>query len=484
MNSDVRGSTRNVHPSDRKTPSRAAALIAPLIVASGIAYGSLLPFEWRQDTGAWWSLNPTSLAWPAPVTLEDLITNVLVYIPLGFVAFFAIRWRPATALEWDVGNSRTNDLSPAIGSPRREPGIVCVVGLSGLLLSIALECLQANLALRVASWVDVLLNTLGTLIGAAVAPIMAAVAKRGVSNGWDTLAQRPYSALSFLLVFAWLASWLAPIDFVSNTAELWNAFHSMGQLAPGERAWESIAPASGTGWIALRHTVLLVLLGCILRLAAGEWDRDRGRALVTAFTHAMALLVIGGLLQFLNTSHNVNAVSLLMGVPAISLGMLLGHNAVDSGRAGLWPSSRPIGLYTVALLVAIMLSNLALDELRSGSSGTMRAWPFVDLWKGAMTIAAGKILLVCCATIALTLLVLPLCRMIDQRRPGMIAGVVMALFAILHESSRPESEVAALDLSGPLLVVMTAVLVIHAARWAGPYTSEMQPVASSQSQLP
>lgn len=105
-----------------------------------IAYASLSPFDFSFETSVYpwdWILAPL----PKYITLFDVLSNVLGYIPFGFLMVFALfpqarRWK---ALVWSV--------------------------LAGMLLSGGMESLQTYVPSRVSSNVDLWANSLGTLIG-------------------------------------------------------------------------------------------------------------------------------------------------------------------------------------------------------------------------------------------------------------------------------------------------------------------------------
>lgn len=112
-----------------------------------IGYGSLYPF-------ANWTL-PSARAliflispWPQYVTRTDITTNILVYVPLGFLLGVVLRnyMGMRLTLFWAT-----------------------TLGLS---LSVVMELLQMLLPSRDASNVDMLTNTLGTLLGAMFARVM------------------------------------------------------------------------------------------------------------------------------------------------------------------------------------------------------------------------------------------------------------------------------------------------------------------------
>lgn len=106
-----------------------------------VIYASLYPFEDWRDLGTP-LFDFLTAAWPRYWTVFDLVTNVLAYLPLGFL------W--ATLLQT---------------AERRWPGVLGAV-LFGTFLSLGLETIQNYLPSRVPSNVDLACNALGTALGA------------------------------------------------------------------------------------------------------------------------------------------------------------------------------------------------------------------------------------------------------------------------------------------------------------------------------
>lgn len=134
-------------PASTAKPSGISRILA-LAYALLIAYGSLYPFTgWVAIPGeeAWSFL---TAPWPRYISRSDLITNVLVYLPLGLLIARALRAQ----------------LHP--------PAAVAIATLAGLLLSLAMEALQTFLPGRVSSRLDLVLNICGTLGGAVLAGLM------------------------------------------------------------------------------------------------------------------------------------------------------------------------------------------------------------------------------------------------------------------------------------------------------------------------
>jgi VanZ family protein len=112
--------------------------------AAVIVIASLYPFSGWQDAAVW-STDFLYADWPRYLTRNDVSTNLLAYLPLGYLLalrLFRPRWRGL--------------------------GIVLAC-LAGSLMSLALESLQTQLPGRIASNLDVVLNSLGTLAGALLA---------------------------------------------------------------------------------------------------------------------------------------------------------------------------------------------------------------------------------------------------------------------------------------------------------------------------
>lgn len=108
-----------------------------------IVYGSLYPFSgWLPAEGM---LDFLVAPWPRYIIRSDLIINFLAYLPLGLLAARALRYR------------------------LRPVAAVFAATLLCLLLSLAMESLQALLPERVSSLFDLLLNGLGGLGGALLA---------------------------------------------------------------------------------------------------------------------------------------------------------------------------------------------------------------------------------------------------------------------------------------------------------------------------
>jgi len=113
-----------------------------------LAYGSLYPLSaWQGER--LFDLSFLWAPWPRKITRIDLLTNLFIYVPFGIFATRALFHRHFSLVPW---------LS------------IC---LFGAVFSTSLECLQLFVPNRVASNVDILTNTTGVAIGAALAPFFS-----------------------------------------------------------------------------------------------------------------------------------------------------------------------------------------------------------------------------------------------------------------------------------------------------------------------
>lgn len=117
---------------------------AALVLYAGLViYGSLFPLaNWRMP-----EVNPLAfLVAPLPryITRTDIVTNILAYLPVGFLvaAMLRSRMRLRRAVLWAM--------------------------LSGLIFSLVMEMLQMFLPSRISSNLDILTNTLGAVLGAVL----------------------------------------------------------------------------------------------------------------------------------------------------------------------------------------------------------------------------------------------------------------------------------------------------------------------------
>lgn len=157
-----------------------------LIHAALIVFASLFPFDgWRaQGIDPWVFL---SAPLPPPYwTGFDVAINVAGYAPLGFL------------------------LGLALLRSGHERGAVFLAALAGVLLSLLMEYLQIYLPRRVPSNLDLLLNAIGALAGAAMAALLE---RWGAIDRWSDIRKRwfvPDARGALVLLALWPMALLFP----------------------------------------------------------------------------------------------------------------------------------------------------------------------------------------------------------------------------------------------------------------------------------
>lgn len=157
-----------------------------------IAYGSLFPFDFHTDVGGIGPLGTLLASWNKAPGRGDFISNILLYLPLGFVG--------ATA-------------SGKRASLRRI--VFCV--LVGVVLSVSVELLQYYDGGRDTEATDFYANTLGTLLGAAGGWLF------GREFRWPFLRELSDNRVPVLLLAAWIGYRLYPYVPTINLHKYWDA---------------------------------------------------------------------------------------------------------------------------------------------------------------------------------------------------------------------------------------------------------------------
>jgi VanZ family protein len=113
-----------------------------------IVYASLQPFRgWRFPPSD--ILRFLTAPWPRYITLDDVLINLIAYVPLGFLLALALKTR------------------------LRVLAAVSLATLLAAAVSLAMEGVQMFLPARIASNVDLLTNSTGALFGAMAAPLLS-----------------------------------------------------------------------------------------------------------------------------------------------------------------------------------------------------------------------------------------------------------------------------------------------------------------------
>lgn len=197
------------------------------LYAGLIVYASLYPFEgWRVQGIAPWSflLAPLPRYW----TGFDVVSNVLGYAPLGFLAC-AVMLRLHS----------------------RWPAVLTVTALT-LLLSLTLESLQMFLPMRVPSNVDLALNVAGAWLGALLAKALAAWGLLAHWSRWRDRWFRADASGALVLLALWPLALLFPVAVPFGLGQVFERLETAVGNALENTPWIE--------WLPLREVELQPLL--------------------------------------------------------------------------------------------------------------------------------------------------------------------------------------------------------------------------------
>lgn len=203
--------------SDALSDSGAAAGWVIFLYAVLIVYASLFPLSgWYLPEDSLWRF----LQWPQPLRISgaDVVSNVLAYVPLGFLLIARMRARglPGTS------------------------GMALTV-LTGLFLSLGVESLQQFLPSRTPSMIDLLTNSIGTLMGAWAGLLLGvrssfAARLRAARAAW--CVPDPVINGGLLALLIWVLSQLSPfvpsLDFGTvkiGLSGIWNAMQQPARVS-------------------------------------------------------------------------------------------------------------------------------------------------------------------------------------------------------------------------------------------------------------
>ena len=181
-----------------RQPRSPLALHLALAYTALVLYASLHPFSGWRDTGVpvWEFLGAP---WPRYVTPFDLVTNVLAYIPFGFL--------------WVI----------CFQSPQRRWPAALFAALAGTLLSLGLETVQNYLPSRIPSNLDLGCNSLGAILGALLGiwrgkALLSGSRLHALRQHWFTTGHGGDAGLT--LIGLWLLTQLNPEILLFGNGDL------------------------------------------------------------------------------------------------------------------------------------------------------------------------------------------------------------------------------------------------------------------------
>jgi VanZ family protein len=315
-----------------RSSSLARYLFAAYVVL--IAYASLHPLTGWRDLG----LSPLAFIaapWPKYYTGFDIGANVLGYIPLGALAVLALR------------------------PLRRGTTAIALATCAGIILSMALEALQAYLPDRIPSNLDVLSNGAGTLIGAIVGNALAPrlLEDAAITQLRDrVVVPGPRADLGLVLVGLWLFTQLNPETLLFGTGDLRSVLGLMPSVLHPAQTFIRIEAA-----VAMTNLVAAALLAGLI-LAPDTARRGAVLALIVA---ALAVRTVAFAILFEPADAFEWATPGALTGLAIGTGIALLVLALPRGAAAT--------LAGLLLMAATALVNIAPEN--PYLAHTLAAWP-------------------------------------------------------------------------------------------------------------
>ena len=310
-------STEGATPGRAQAPPTLLPRYLALAYTALIVYASLHPFsDWR-DPG----LSPFSFldaAWPRYWTVFDLTTNVLAYLPLGFLLTLALRHLPG---RW----------TPAFAG-----------WLFGALISFCLESLQTWLPSRVPSNLDLASNSIGAGIG-----VLFAIWHGGRFFSQVALMQQrllapiPHSEPGLVLIALWLLTQLSPETILFGAGDL----RHLLEITPA-------LPYAAPSFFAIETGIIIcntVAIGLITRTLLADHNSSY-LALAAFFLLALSIRTLSAAI-LVDPSH-----AFVWLTPGAGLGMMIGSAMLLLML--LLPVAWRISLAGLALMAGTVLVNL------------------------------------------------------------------------------------------------------------------------------
>jgi len=310
----------------RSSPiARAACVVYALLVV----YAGLTPWSGWEDRGID-AFAYLSAPLPQYITAFDLLVNVLAYVPLGALVVFA--------------------LYPRV----RGLAAFASATLAGVLLSAAIEAVQTFLATRISSNLDLLTNSVGAAIGAALAVLLApSLIDRGRLLQSRRRWFENHATVLLLAVALWPAAQIYPRQMLFGNGEL------RGMLEPvvtalGGTWWQFDTATFGPAEFALAQAfvVAAALLAVGLSMTSVLQPRaPRLRLLMALVAAALVTKSVANGVQFGPERMLAWLTPGVIGGGALGLLAL----ATASGGPRLW-QARMAAVALVVLLVAVNIT--------------------------------------------------------------------------------------------------------------------------------
>lgn len=439
-----------VFQADRNESNRAKRILTALSCAAivMVVYGSWLPFDFQTPSiESWGSVAWDRISW-APTNLSDVITNIVIFVPIGLLISMRLQ---------RSGRHRVLALILPIAA--------------AALISFASEAGQTLIPQRTASFTDMLLHGVGTLVGISLAAPCLHLGGRLITQLKLALALHPQRALFWIIVTLVILAKLAPFDFTITPTGLagslatarWSPFgapRAVPQSIP-----EELVEMAGSFFA-------FALLGILGTRSLREDGERPSVCAVNTIAKLILLAVAIELVQIVIASHTCDAVDALTHVYGAVVGTVLGLTLIAKRRAAdLAPANLAIEhvLLTAALVVQFVLivayAFPADAQWALPSADSIQWVPFHAQFKSPFAVAAGRIVssFMWYASFAAIAAVV-LARRVQQHRlvPACLVTVGVVTLA---EAAQAFSATRTADVTEPLLAVIASLAATAACRW-------------------
>ncbi len=434
------------HPSLTAQPMIGFGWLAAIIGLT--IYGSLLPFRFQSNMlSANNGFGLLLITW-YPSTIEDFVTNLLVYAVLGFVVFSVMRnnrYRVASALMSTL--------------------------LIGALISVLVESCQSATATRVASWLDVTSDIVGMFLGASVAWTASIFSDRLGTQLRYSIRAYPYSTLALGITLALCIFHLFPFDFVHSTSQMKTVFLRAD--------WQILAMIHPAYWLtdpqsALSHLESagwFSLLGYMFFVGRMEHSNSRGQAMISTLRHGFILVVVIEFLQLLTMSHVFESTDIIIRCLATTLGASL---ALSNIRPTTTISDvvKPAPIMSKTLLLAAIGIQATVLLFSAYLKGKANHWdtfesasfqlPFMALWQSSLRVAMGELMSIFVCYSCLSWPLVTLMRRMRIIDAGIISGCLIVFVACRATMFEQGASLFTQDFTTPILAVLIHMFVFRA----------------------
>lgn len=301
---------------------RLVLLLFALLFIAFAAYGSFVPLRLRAVPlgAAVQQFAGTPLIPFARASRSDFITNVLLFVPIGFFLLGA-------------SANRSRGLAVALLLP-----VVAI----GVALSVAIEFGQIFVQGRTPSWNDVVAESIGGVAGALVWLAAGSAVVNWIAELFRTESEsdRVYRLLG-AYVGVWAVLGLLPFDFTIRPQELAEKFRAGRIVFEPFPAGSTLRDAGGTLLMAIPLGAFGVVLAHTRRLARPAL-MGLGLGLAVALALEMA--------QAFSFTRTADTTDLLMNAAGIGIGVFIGARWTDRPPAALGTGPQ-VQLWPIAALL-------------------------------------------------------------------------------------------------------------------------------------